>query len=110
MKILLFILPLILIGCGHTPDKVVLDKLVYVNVECEDFGHITGIKPLPVVFVRAVDTEGYQVLGLRGDMYSNLSINSAETLRYIKEQTKAIGYYEKCIEDHNSTQDEEGGP
>jgi hypothetical protein len=110
MKYLLILLALFLVGCGHTPEKEVVPFYLFADVVCEDFGHIDGINPLPVVFVRAKDTQGNQVLGLRGDMYSNLSINSAETLRYIIEQKKAISYYEKCIADHNAKQNEEGGP
>jgi hypothetical protein len=102
MKSLLSILFVFLIGCGHTPEEIVISVPYYVPVVCEDFGHITGVKPLPVGWVNAIDTEGFQVLGLRGDMYSNLSINSAEALRYIIEQKKAIDYYKKCIWDHNS--------
>jgi len=110
MKYLLILLSLFLVACGNTPEKEVVPFYLFADVVCEDFGHIPGINPLPVVFVQAKDTQGNQVLGLRGDTYSNLSINSAETLRYIIEQTKAIVYYEKCIADHNATQNEEGGP
>lgn len=112
MKLLSLSILLFLVGCGHTPEQVVVSVPYYVPVVCEDFGHIAGIKPLPVVWVGGVDTDGNQVLGLRGDMYSNLSINSAETLRYIIEQKKAIDYYKKCVMDHNSEalQNEEGSP
>ena len=110
MKYLLILLSLFLVACGHTPEKEVVPYFLFADVVCEDFGHITGINPLPVVFVSGTDRQGYQVLGLRGDMYSNLSINSADTLRYITEQKKAIGYYKKCISDHNAKQDEEGSP
>ncbi len=111
MKLYFLILLLFLVGCGHTPDKEVIVSHVFVKVVCENFNTIPSIKPLPVVWVKGVDEQGNYVLGLRGDQYSNLSINSAESLRYINEQNEAIGYYEKCIEDHNSTQlDEEGEP
>ena len=110
MKYLLILLSLFLVACGHTPEKEVVPFYLFADVVCEDFGHIAGINPLPVVFVQGTDTEGNQVLGLRGDMYSNLSINSADTLRYIIEQTKSIGYYKGCIRDHNAKQNEEGSP
>lgn len=105
MKKYLFLL-LFLTACGHTPEKEVITEFIYVDVVCEDFGHINGINPLPVIFVKGIDDKGYRVLGLRGDMYSNLAINSADTIRYILEQNKAIDYYKKCISDHNAVQDE----
>lgn len=104
----LYILLLFLVGCGHTPERVVVVETVFAPVVCEEFNPIAGIKPLPVVFVQAVDNKGNQVLGLSGIFYSNLSINSADTLRYLKEQKSAISYYKKCILDHN--QKTEGEP
>ena len=105
----LFLL-LFLVGCGHTPEPEIVTVFTYVDVVCLDSIPLEPIKPLSVVFVRSTDTEGNQTLGLRGDQYSNLSINSAEVLRYIKGQRATIIYYEKCIENHNSTQNEEGDP
>ena len=110
MKYLLLSLSLLFVGCSHTPDKEYINVPVFSPVVCEDFGHIEGVRALPVIYVNAVDEDGYEVLGLRGDMYSNLSIVIRDTLRYIGEQDKAISYYEKCIADHNATQNEEGGP
>jgi len=104
MKYLLILLMLFLVGCGHTPEKIVVTEYVLVDVECPDYSGISGIRPLPVVFVEGNTNDGYKVLGLRGNMYSNLSINSAEVMRYIKEQKLAIGYYRKCIADHNALQ------
>ncbi len=78
---------------------------------CEEFGRIDPVRALPVVYVQAVDTSGNQVLGLRGGPYSNLAIVIRDALRYIREQNKAIDYYKKCIENHNSTTlNEEGEP
>lgn len=107
---LYYILLLFLIGCGHTQEQG--DNLVFVPtlVNCEDFGRIEPIKTLPVVFVSGTDRRGYEILGLRGDQYSNLAINSSETLRYIVEQKKESSYYKKCIEDHNSNAQKERGP
>ena len=106
----LFIL-LLLVGCGHTTEKEVVDNYIFVEVVCEDYGKIDPIRTLPVDFVNAKDREGNEVLGLRGEPYSNLSINSRRTIVYIVEQNKAIGYYSKCIADHNATQlNEEGQP
>lgn len=103
----LFLL-LFLAGCGHTPTETIITVPVYVEVVCLESSPIESIKTFPVIFVQAVDTEGNQVLGLSGEMYSSLALNSAETLRYIKEQKITIGYYKTCIENHNSTQHEEG--
>jgi len=111
MKLLLLSLLLFIVGCSHTPDEIVVDNYVFIPIECEDFGRIEPVKVLPVVFVNAKTEDGFQVLGLRGDKYSNLAINIRETLRFIGEQDKAIDYYKGCIERHNSTTlNEEGEP
>lgn len=102
IKYLILILPLFLIGCGHTPEEVIIEKPIFIPVVCEDFGRIDPVRALPVVFVQAKTDEGYNVLGLRGNMYSNLSVIFRDTLRYIGEQNKAISYYKGCISDHNA--------
>ena len=104
------LLSLLLVGCAHTPDKEYVNVPVFSPVVCPDFGRIEGVKSLPVVFVNAKDNTGFEVLGLRGDMYSNLSIIIKDTLRYIRAQDKAISYYEKCIADHNAKALNEKGP
>jgi hypothetical protein len=103
MKILLLSLSLLFVGCSHTPDKEIIEVPVFSPVVCEDFGRIEPVRALPVVFVQGIDNSGNQVLGLRGDQYSNLAIVIRDSLRYIKEQNKAISYYMKCIADHNAT-------
>lgn len=110
MKYLLLSLLFLFVGCTHTPEKEYIEVPVFSPVVCEDFGHIDGVEALPVVFVKAKDDEGFNVLGLRGDMYSNLSIVIRDTLRYIGEQKKAINYYEKCIVDHNAKALEKADP
>jgi hypothetical protein len=94
---------LLLVGCGHSIEKEYIEVPVFSPVVCENFGRIDQINTLPVVYVEAKDSKGNNVLGLRGDQYSNLAIIIRDTLRYIGEQKKAISYYKKCIEDHNST-------
>ena len=107
MKYLLLSLLLILYGCGSNPPAPI-PVPVFSPVVCDNFGRIEGVEALPVVFVKGIDNEGNTVLGLRGDMYSNLSIIIKDTLRYIREQKKAISYYEKCIADHNAKAQKEG--
>lgn len=111
MKLLLLSLILFLVSCGHTPEKVVVDNFIFVRVVCEDFGRIDPVEALPVVYVTGTDSDGNKVLGLRGDMYSNLAIVIRDTLRYIGEQNNSIDYYKQCIENHNSTTlNDEGEP
>lgn len=102
MKILSIFMLLFLVGCGHNVKPEIITEYVRVPVECEEYGKIPPIKPLPVVFVKAKTDDGFIVLGLRGDQYSNLSINSREMVTYMGEQKKAISYYKKCIDDFNS--------
>ena len=109
MKWITISLLIFLVGCQHTPEKTVVDNYVLVPVECPDFGRIDPVDALPVVFVNAKTEEGYNVLGLRGDMYSNLAITIRETLRYIKEQKTAIDYYKGCIARHNAIELNERG-
>lgn len=110
MKYLLYLSLLIFVGCASDPEIEYVNVPVFSPVVCEDFGRIEGVRALPVVFVKGVDNEGNNVLGLRGDMYSNLSIVIKDTLRYIGAQKEAINYYEKCIADHNAKTLEEGSP
>ena len=105
----LFLL-LLLAGCGHTPEVIVQTERVFIDVQCEELPHILPIEPLPVIFVQGVTTDGYQVLGLRGDQYSNLAINSADIIRYIQGQKASIEYYKKCIANHNAAQNAEREP
>lgn len=111
MKWILLFMLLFLVGCQHTPEKVVVPEYVLIPVDCPDFGRIDPIDTLPVIFVNAKTVEGFNVLGLRGNMYSNLSINIGETVRYITEQKMTIAYYKACIERHNSIKlNEKGEP
>lgn len=96
----LFILSLFLVGCGQTP--VIANTPTFSPVVCEDFGQINPVAIYPVEFVQAKTEDGFNVLGLRGDMYSNLSIMFKDVIRYINEQKQAISYYEKCIANHNA--------
>lgn len=104
MKILYLLLLLSLVGCASKPPK---PETVYVPtpvpVECENPGKIQPITALPVVFVNAKTADGYEVLGLRGDMYSNLSILIKDTERYITDLQGHNRYYRGCIERHNSS-------
>lgn len=108
---LYYILSLILVaGCTHSPPKPGNNVPVFAPVVCEDYGEIESIDTLPVVFIPGTDREGNQLIGLRGDAYSNLALNSTKILNYIIEQTKVISYYKNCIENHNSIQPNEEGP
>lgn len=109
MKYLILSLILFLTSCASNPPEYI-EVPIFSPVVCEDFGHIQGVDALPVVFVEAKDNKGNIVLGLSGNMYSNLSLIIRDTLRYIGEQDKAINYYEKCIADHNATPLIEEGP
>ena len=106
MKYIIFLL--LLAGCGHTPEVIVQTERVFVDVQCETLPRISPVEPLPVIFVQGITTDGNQVLGLRGDQYSNLAINSAEIIRYIQGQKASIEYYKKCIANHNAAQNAEG--
>jgi len=90
MKYLLLLLFVLLSGCVHTAEKEYIEVPVFSPVVCEDFGQIESVEIFTVQFVQAQDNEGNQVLGLRGDQYSNLALIIKDTLRYIKEQKNAI--------------------
>lgn len=101
MKNILLILSMFLLsGCFH--KEVIREPYpVYTKVVCESPPTIVPIDPLPVVFVNGTDREGNEILGLRGDQYSNLAINGREVIRYISDQKGTIQYYKSCIELHN---------
>lgn len=102
MRLFILVPLLFLVGCAHTTEKEVITSYVYTKVVCEEVNSVDPIRPLPVVFVSGVDKTGNQVLGLRGDQYSNLTVNGQNIKRYIIGQKDAIVYYEKCIVDHNA--------
>ena len=109
MKYLYLFLLIFLVGCTKIVKETELVP-IFAPVTCANIAELMPIKTLPVDFVLGKDTEGYAILGLRGDQYTNLAINSAETLRYIKEQKILSSYYLGCIEHHNSLQNEKGPP
>lgn len=101
MKIIILILSMFLLsGCFH--KKVIKEPYpVYTKVACNTPPTIAPIDPLPVVFINGVDREGNEILGLRGDQYTNLALNGREVIRYISDQKGTILYYKSCIELHN---------
>lgn len=99
MKLLYLIAPLLLMGCASKPTPIYIPTMT--KVQCPDIAKPAGIDPLPVKFVKAQTEKGDYVLGLDGQQYSNLAINTTETIRYIKEQKLLLEYYRMCIIQHN---------
>jgi len=104
MRLIYFAPLLLLTGCFGNPERVLVP--VYTKVQCPEMQKADPIDPLPVTFVLAKTDDGDQVLGLDGQRYSNLSINTAEIIRYIKQQNNTIGYYKECIIRHNDIVEE----
>jgi|3_EtaG_2_1085321.scaffolds.fasta_scaffold178441_2 hypothetical protein len=101
MNKLILLLPLFLIGCAATPTT----EVIYRNqqIVCQgDWPTPFDTNFLPVIWVSAVDREGNEVLGLDGENYTNLSINTRSTIEYIRSQKAYIAYYRGCIERHNA--------
>jgi hypothetical protein len=60
---------------------------------------------LPIEFQLATNTKGNYVLGLDGENYSNLAINTRRMIEFAKVQADYIDYLQSCIDRHNK----EGG-
>ena len=96
MKKLMILSLILLAGCTVTKEIPIVTPVV-----CEGKPSIQGIKTLHVKFVKAQDVDGNYVIGLSGDAYENLGINSSRTLSYIKAQEEVVTYLESCIKRHN---------
>jgi len=99
-RLILILLSSILVGCSlfkTNPDIIP----VYTPVVCDSAPVLIPLDMLPVKWTLGKDDTGLYVLGLRGDQYSNLSINMESIAGYITTQKEVIRYYQKCIEAHN---------
>ena len=101
-KYLIIILAFTLSGCSlfakDKEDIVFVDKKILCDAELD----FTTNSTLPVIWVKAKDEDGKYVIGLDGDNYTNLSLNTKATLEYMRSQKAYIEYMRGCIERHNS--------
>lgn len=101
MKIFIILfLSLALSGCGLFKPTIVYTPVVQ-PVICAEYSKPDPITTLPVRFVLANDEINQYVLGLDGVNYSNLAVNTARSLSYIRQQKLVIEYLENCIDRHN---------
>ena len=99
MKILI---PLLLFLCGCTTTETIEVPVVVTSpIICPTTTKAEPIVPLDVIFSSELTIGGIYVLALNGRYYSNLAINSANTLRYIEQQNLIIDNLQNCIENHN---------
>ena len=99
----IILLTLLIGGCSFFPVKEPEEVLVYRKQEliCDQLTAIKGINPLPVQFQNATNRVGNEVFGLDGENYTNLAINTRETIEFIKSQKAYINYLRGCIDRHN---------
>jgi len=90
-----------LTGCSLFTTTVYRDKLITVPVQCPEPPQARPVTPLPVEPVAMVDRDGIPWVALTPKHYENLSLNSQEVLRYIKDKNAQVQYYRECIESHN---------
>lgn len=94
-------------GCSMFGEKVVVQKQnLYLPIICPD-----PPKSVPIVTNKIepraiVDKSGLSWIGLTPQHYQNLSLNTQETIRFIKSQNGTIKYYRSCIMDFNLKIDE----
>ncbi len=110
MRILLILVFLGLSGCSLFKGDVEYREVpIYTKVVCPKLTAVPPLEMLDVVFVKAQDEKGNEVLGLSGRNYVALGINTNRITTYIEEQNKAIDYYIGCIDTHNSEVEKENG-
>lgn len=97
--ICLILLSSLVIGCASTPEIEYVPTVV--PVTCDEAPKPLPLNMLPVEWSIAKTEDDYYVLGLRGEEYSNLSINMENIVGYITTQKSVIKYYEECINLHN---------
>lgn len=106
MKIILLIMLLTLSGCSLFTETKTEYVPTYAKVQCPKLTKLQPLEMLDYEFVKSVDEEGYNTLGLRGDEYSKASINNGRILDYIKNQKAHVDYYIGCIDRHNKIVEE----
>lgn len=101
MKKISLLLLVFLTGCSWFTREIEVPVPVFTQLVCENRPQLTPLDPLPVEFEIGKAEDGRYLLGLSGANYSNLSINNANTIRYILDQKGVIEYLELCIIAHN---------
>ena len=98
MNKFILILAVLLSGCGLIKDGETNTLFKTEKIICDDQLQINSLEVLPVEFVSSVDIKSRQVLGLDGENYTNLSLNTRATLEYIRSQKAYIRYLKGCME------------
>ena len=107
----LILVSLFLVGCGFAPKEKIVYRQVnnFIPVVCP-----APIKPLPVKAkplnpTAVQDQAGVWWVGFTPDHYVNLAINTEESIRFIKDQSGVIRYYQSCISDFNEIVEQKNG-
>ena len=105
-KLLLLLSSVVLSGCALFGEKVVVRQHnLYLPIVCPNPPQPTPIKAQKIEPRGIIDKSGTAWVGLTPQHYQNLSINTQETIRYIKNQRGNIRYYRTCIVDFNESID-----
>lgn len=107
----LILVSLFLVGCGFSPKEKIVYRQVnnFIPVVCP-----APIKPLPVrtkpLNPTAVqDKANVWWVGFTPDEYGHLAINTEESIRFIKDQSGVVRYYQSCIDDFNAIVEQKNG-
>jgi len=70
-------------------------------IVCPDAPELVSPVWKEVILVVATAEDGIKIFGLTESQYRNLSINTQNSLKSIKDRNAVIAYYRQCMADHN---------
>lgn len=94
----------ILSGCSAftKTETVVKNVPVYVPIICPDPAAIAKLSARPIVPLAIEDKVGIVWVAVSAKHYENMSHNTQESIRVMKDQKGVISYYRECIVRFNS--------
>ena len=99
--ILISLLLVLLAGCGSL-QKVVSERYnVYFDITCPPPPAHSPLKAYPIKPMAIKDETGTYWVALTGKHYTNLALNTEESIRVMLNKQSQIRYYRKCIDEFN---------
>jgi len=90
-------------ACSMFGEKVVTKQVnQYLKITCPAPPSIANLKTRPIEPLAITDKIGIVWVAMSAKHYENLSHNTQESIRVIKDLKGEVRYYEKCIVDFNA--------